>query len=373
MTTEESELERLPNLQPTKKPNIPMRLLGWFKRKLMGFAPSRLREKVRTLTISQYFYFAAFIPFVLNAGDNYVEQDLYVSAGILAGFGLFRELWQLFIRVWDKMLGKGLLLILYAGTANFVLAVSAQKINAVVGIEPSSFVFTLGFTTFLMLPFWLLMSTVVFFSIATVVLNLWLLFSIMLRLVRIKIKVHWEDTSFVFLTMVLRLVLIPSVIMTLVFIAKPYVEQIGLFDQMTTKSQPSVDVSIRDQELISSSPETEKDQDLEDPSSTVAELGPDVDSASDEDADSPEKIRYLDIMIANFVFWFETYPQSKCLKEPQQRSLVIDENSMLIVEKDETELGFTFSVKPCIPVYEQLSETEKVNVTDAPNGSSVNN
>lgn len=346
MTTEESELERLPNLQPSAKPNILLRVLGWFKRKLMWFAPSNMREKVRTLTVSQYFYFAGFMVFLLNSGDNYFEQDKFVSAGVIAGIGLFRELWQLFIRVWDKLLGKGLLLILYAGTANFVLAVSAQKINAVVGIEPSAFIFTLGFTTFLMLPFWLLMSTVVFFSIATVFLNLWLLFSIFLRLVRIKIKVHWEDTSFVFLTMVLRLILIPSVIMTLVFIAKPYIEQIGLYDQLSQSSQPSVEVSY---------------------------LDPDANEASTEDkeAEPDTKIRHLDIMIANFVFWFETYPQSGCTKEPQQRSLIIDENSMLIVEKDETELGFAFLVKPCIPVYNK-SPTTEATVVETPAPSVVN-
>ncbi len=61
-------------------------------------------------------------------------------------------------------------------------------------------------------------------------------------------------------------------------------------------------------------------------------------------------------MIANFVFWFETYPNSACIKEQQQRSLIIDENSMLIVEKDDSELGYAFTVKPCIPVYQKPPE-----------------
>ena len=52
------------------------------------------------------------------------------------------------------MLGKGLILVLYAATANFALAISAIEINIITGIEPGPFVFTLGFATLIMLPFW---------------------------------------------------------------------------------------------------------------------------------------------------------------------------------------------------------------------------
>jgi hypothetical protein len=62
--------------------------------------------------------------------------------------------------------------------------------------------------------------------------------------------------------------------------------------------------------------------------------------------------RDLDRLIASFIFNFETYPNSMCKKKPSQHSLVIDENSVLLVEKADNELGYAFTVEACVPVYE---------------------
>lgn len=327
----------------------------------IGIKP-RFSEKLSTLTISQWFYFAAFIC-LLSFVDEIDEKDngLYL-VGILAGIGMLREFLHLFHQVWQKILGKGFILVLYAGTANFALAVSAIKINAIAGIEPSPFIFTLGFTTLIMLPFWLTVATVAFFSIALICVNLWILISILLRIVRIKIKVHWEDRSFVFFTMFLRLILIPVVIMTLGLMIKPYAEQIELFNSAAVMLDTD-QFSPEQIEQIENAPEEEvfalikelqaenakqqqllNDKQLE-PS---AESNPSPDGESESEPQSSQT-RYLDTMVATFIYWFEAYPYSKCLKLPQQRSLIIDENLMLLVEKDKSELGYKFSVQECIP------------------------
>ncbi|WP_185969361.1 hypothetical protein [Aliiglaciecola sp. M165] len=304
------------------------------------------KYKLSQLTLSQWFYVVASLLFVVLFDGDY-ENDGLVWVGVIAGIGLFRELWHLFQRVWDKMLGKGIILILYAATANFALAISALKINAIAGIEPTPFVFTLGFTTLLMLPFWLTITTALFFSIALVALNFWLLISILLRLVRIKIQVHWEDRSFVFITMIMRLVLIPAVIMTLGTIIMPYAKQIETFDG------PVNFLSVQDLT-------DEQVQQLRESSEEKAEAMLEqfkLKNATTEDAEQnsgAKKVRHLDRIVATFIYWFETYPNSGCVKAENQRSLVIDENSILVVERDKSELGFKFAVLPCVPKYQDV-------------------
>lgn len=331
--------------------------------KLKGRIKPRFREKMSTLTISQWFYFAAFIC-LLSFVDDIDEKDngLYL-VGILAGIGMLREFLHLFHQVWQKILGKGFILVLYAGTANFALAVSAIKINAIAGIEPSPFIFTLGFTTLIMLPFWLTVATVAFFSIALICVNLWILISILLRIVRIKIKVHWEDRSFVFFTMFLRLILIPMVIMTLGLMIKPYAEQIELFngaavmfdtdkfspeqiEQISNASEQEVATLLKEFQTQNVKQQQLLNDGASDPSS---ESNPDSEPQSEPESN---RTRYLDTMVATFIYWFEAYPYSKCLKLPQQRSLIIDENLMLLVEKDKSELGYKFSVQECVARYE---------------------
>ncbi len=56
-----------------------------------------------------------------------------------------------------------------------------------------------------------------FFSIALIADNLWLIIGLLLRLIRVKVKVHWEDKVFVFITVIMRLVLIPYVIMSIFY------------------------------------------------------------------------------------------------------------------------------------------------------------
>ncbi len=51
------------------------------------------------------------------------------------------------------MLSKALILVLFAATTNFVLAISALKINLIRDIEPGPFIFTFSSATLIMLPF----------------------------------------------------------------------------------------------------------------------------------------------------------------------------------------------------------------------------
>lgn len=318
------------------------------------FTPS---FSLRNLTTSQWLYFLAFILLLSSIDESFETSDGIYWVGVIAGLGLVRELWHLFHRIWQHMLGKGVILVLYAATANFALAVSALKINAIAGVEPTPFIFTLGFTTLLMLPFWLLAASVLFFSVALLAVNLWLFLSIILRLVRIKVRVHWEDQSLVFFTMFLRLILIPFVLMTLAKVMEPYVAQIKVFDtksdiistQGLTEEQLKTIENAPDEDVLSVLSEI-SNQEVTSNISDIAEGNKELTEEGSEQAEVKNK-RYIDTLVATFIYWFETYPYTVCKKEPTQRSFVIDDYSMLLAEKDDSELGYSFSVQACVPRY----------------------
>lgn len=299
-----------------------------------------LRNKFSQLTLSQWMYLLAFLLLLIQADQDIEKESGLLWVGAIAGVGLVRELWQVFNRIWEHMLGKGLILVMYAATANFALAVSALKINIITGIEPGPFVFTLGFTTLIMLPFWLLLSSIMFFSIALVAANLWLIIGILLRLVRVKVRVHWEDKVFVIITMILRLVLIPYVIMSLFFMAVPYAEQIELFERpiallkAESLEDENIEKGLEDKIVLSES------------ESKNVKLT--IDKRPFMLTDNTEgQIKWLDKMIASFIYHFETYPKSACIRLTDQRSLPIDENLILLVKKDDSPLGYKYSVGHC--------------------------
>jgi hypothetical protein len=300
-----------------------------------------IRRKLSELTLSQWMYLIAFA-LVLVHSEKDIEQDYELLwVGAIAGIGLIRELWHVFNRIWEHMLGKAFILVLYAATANFALAISALKINVITGIEPGPFIFTLGFTTLIMLPFWLLMSSILFFSVALIAGGLWSIIGILLRPLGVKVKIHWEDKSFVLMTMIMRLVLIPFVIGSMLFMAVPYAKQIELFAKpIALIKQATVDNQDETETLKDITENNETDE----KNITLTLNNRSFNLKSDEEG----HIKWLDKLIAGFIYHFETYPKSACKKSPQQRSLPIDENLLLLVSEDDSDLGYQFSVGPCV-------------------------
>lgn len=299
-----------------------------------------LRNKFSQLTVSQWMYLIAFLLLLVHVEKD-IEQDYELLwVGAIAGVGLVRELWHVFNRIWEHMLGKAFILVLYAATANFALAISALKINVITGIEPGPFVFTLGFATLIMLPFWLLMSSIIFFSVALIAGNLWLVIGLLLRLVRVKVKVHWEDKTFVLITMILRLVLIPYVITSIFFMAVPYAKQIELFEKP---------IALFKESVADNQDETKEYNDnLEVNETDTKNIRLTFNQAPfTMPVDEEGSIKWLDKIIAGFIYHLETYPKSACKKGPLQRSLPIDENLILLVTEDDSALGYQFSVGPC--------------------------
>lgn len=215
---------------------LPDTIKGHFKavtdpilNKIRGIT-SWFENKFKNLTFAQYCYFFGFAMFIAFILDDQQDQDLALVIGIIGGIGLAKEMWSVFNRVWSHTLGKGFLFVLYVATANFALAVSALKINMIAGVEPQIFVFTMGFTTLLMLPFWLLVASFIFLGTSLVLLNLWLAFRLLFRIFGIRLKVYWEDQSFAVVTIILRTFFIPFVIYVLGHLIQPYLKQMDMFE-----------------------------------------------------------------------------------------------------------------------------------------------
>lgn len=219
-----------PTIINTVKRNL---LSSWQKLKIkITNIVLHIKNRFKDLTFSQYCYLLACILLLSYLGDDNKGEEHAIYVGLIGGIGLLRELWVVFNKIWEHNFGKALLLVLYAATANFALAVSALKINSIAGVEPQVFDFTMGFTTLLMLPFWFLTASFIFLGSAMLLINFWLLFSFAVRIFGIRLKMHFEDKSFAILTMIMRIVLIPFLMTVMAHMIAPYVKQMDMFDQL---------------------------------------------------------------------------------------------------------------------------------------------
>lgn len=342
-------------------------------------------DRLSNMTFSQWTYVVAILFLFGHSDANSDDVNRMLIAGSVALVGLTREVWKIFTKVWDHTLGKGVLFVLYAATANFALAISALKINVIAGVEPTIFAFTMGFATLLMLPFWLIVASILFMSTLLILGNLWLLVSLLLRIIGVRLTIYWEDKSFIVITLIARIILIPVVIYTLLYAINPYLKQMDMFgDSLELHFVEADNLDVADLERYSALPQSEIDaaiarirqQELganaELPGvskvtgeqilanidaynaqlEAAGETGADIETVTNEG-----ETKFLDTVIAHFIFRFETYQHSRCKKEPEQRALSIDEESVFVAQLDpDATNGVLFSVLPCEPDYRKIGE-----------------
>ncbi|TAP41473.1 hypothetical protein [Alteromonas sp. KUL49] len=339
---EESSLQRLPNALGSIKTLLSKRFQALTKTRDEK-DPSQ--SWWQAYNFSQLCYFAACS--LLAIQGFWAEEVNIIVPGFIALVGLTRELLGLFHYLWSYSLGKAAILILYATTANVALAFAAMQINLITGVEPTPFVFTLGFTTVVMLPFWITVATISFFFMFMIVANLWLLLRLPFRLLGFKPAIHWEDKKHPFVTMIMRIVLIPVVMISLATVTSPYFA-------VTFGNIPiNINFLEEDVALIDNNGNISTDvSELTTPQQQAAmdEAQAINDTIGSFQATNEEKAKLIRRFIAHFLFYFESYPNSACIKTTEQRSVIIDENMVLLISPDESgEYGYKFDVTRCEP------------------------
>ncbi|MGB3725046.1 MAG: hypothetical protein WA981_04705 [Glaciecola sp.] len=321
------------------------------------------REKLLTWAAkynrSQWCYFTAAFIFLFLAVFSSISESNLLLIGTIAFLGLFREMWNMFQRVWDHNIGKAIVLVVYAGTANAALAFAAIKINVITGIEPEPFTFTLGFTTLVMLPFWLTISNVFFLLIGLILANLLLFISIPFKILGVRLPVHWEDTHRAGTTMLLRICLIPLVIYTLFTFISPYFTKIEGIE--TDAITATTDVNDPPTALEPTN-EPEKEKTF---SEAMKELSDLVQGSEQQgqsaDPSKTQKHSVINELIADFIFYFESYKFSACKKTSEQHSVIIDDFSVLLITPDENaQYGYQYEIAACTPVYSDISNEEAI-------------
>lgn len=295
---------------------------------------------IEPYTFAQRCYFSAVCLFIINGIFIEGEGSPVYLAFVLLALGFSGELVELFNKVWETTLGKSLTIISYATLANIAFAFAAVQINQITGIEPSPFIFTLGFTTLVFAPLWVGIASVVFLAVGIVLINIWILISLVLKMLGANINVHWKDKKHAILSLILRLVLLPVMIVGILSVLTPYVSSTSnnnMSSIIKFSGAPSQDIAAAFGETASAdNPELNKIY-----SDNVA----------------------LRSLIADFIYYFEAYQFSSCNKRDDQHSVVIDENAVLLIsENAEAKYGYDFNVVACERDYQinTMLETSQI-------------
>jgi len=298
----------------------------------------------------------------------YYEQALFsknplepstelLVVGSIAMIGMLRELFNIFTRVWQTLLGKSIIFIIYVIIGNFTLAVAARKVNFITGVDPDSLIYAQGFTTFLVLPLWLLLLTSMSLILLFTLGNVWFLFLKLISVLRLHPINLRAKERFSVLFIFIRLLLISPIMMTLVQPLVWYSNELNIeVPHLSINSDQENNITDRPAEEESKSnvvDETSETGLAAAPisSENIVENNRDdevviIGNESDED-----KSKYTDFdkAIAAFVYEYETFQLSRCEKTDAERVSIIGEDIILVAEKvKDHELGYKFSARACV-------------------------
>lgn len=110
----------------------------------------------RSLQPSQRAYFNALVLFAFYLSLKQFNWDIYRGFVVLAAFfwgmAMLADLLSLYKAVVSTLLGKLVLVGAFGLGANVAIAIGAQIVNALIGVDPGQFVHTITFTSLLVAP-----------------------------------------------------------------------------------------------------------------------------------------------------------------------------------------------------------------------------
>lgn len=127
-------------------------------------------EICNKLNRSQKFYYfgcvsTIFTIFLCLTPFDVALKQFTILTIILISCGIVSDILGIFNKVWKTYLGKGFILVLYATATNIAYALSAIFVNELVRFETSKLIYTINFVAVLLIPLFIFVSTIFFFSI----------------------------------------------------------------------------------------------------------------------------------------------------------------------------------------------------------------
>lgn len=350
-----NQLERLQASLKSPKVSFEKSLTIFF------WLPKKLVSWWQVLHSNQKLYFLAVILGISQEETLTSETMLEPSTGLLivgsiAMIGMLRELLDIFTRVWQTLLGKSLIFIIYVIIGNFTLAVAARKVNYITGVDPHSLIYAQGFTTVLVLPLWLLLLTSMSLILLFTLGNMWFLFLKLVSLLRLHSIKAGEKERFSILFIFIRLMLISPVMVTLIQPLNWYNNELniqipGIMISTGQLSDSEDEETINESKVIPLGEGLETGQVADSVSSDEKDgnkSGGDVIILGSDSSKAKGKYTDFDRAIASFVFEYETFQLSRCEKTDAERVSIIGEDVILVAEKIEGHsLGYKFSARSC--------------------------
>ncbi|OUL57461.1 hypothetical protein [Pseudoalteromonas ulvae] len=298
----------------------------------------KLQQIWFSLNTAQRFYFLAVLMLP--------SEDL-VLVSIPAALALCIEFWPRFVKCWDSILGKALILLIYAIIANFSLVSASGIVNEITTVSATHFTYSHNFAILLFLPSWIIGISFIFLLLFQIIMPFYLLALLALKPFGLKGVRLISRCEFPFLTALVRFIVAMVLLVQVVELS-----DVGLNKQAQSFIK-GVEEGFNDahhtQPPAASKANNQSD---EDQTLSIGIIDENANNPSNSSINIDMNKNYPSIakkLIAKFIYELEADEFSRCQLSNNTKVVELNDYEIVEISKSDTaQYGYQFTVKKCL-------------------------
>ena len=283
------------------------------------------------------------------------SDSLWISV-LIAFSALIMECLPIIHFIWRSLLGKALILLVYAVIANFALANASSVVNQVTGVSSDYFTYGHNFAILLYIPTWIAAITVIgllFFQVISIIyVSTVILILKPLHLVK---KFSISKYPHPVLTMALRTALTLNMMFFIQGLSENSIIQDTKLVQFHTESQPVKKVPEANTQALKTDETLQKQQLLNE---IIADINADdsnndikffIDAVKTLKRQGETGTRKIEQLVAHFIFYFDSDEKTRCTLDEHSHGVVLNDYEVLQITPDETQESlYHYKIRTCI-------------------------
>jgi len=295
------------------------------------------------------------------------QQWLLYGMALALLSAVTQDMWQGFLRIWNSLAGKAVIVVFYAILGNFCFSMAESQVNNLIGIRTDVVPYTVNLAVLLLAPIWTFTLSLVVLTLYTVLHTGKIMLLLLLRPLGVRSHHILGDEAYPVKTLLARIIYLPVFMSCLavlpgVYLAGDSSQLANLFSgepkvisvknnddaisaadarSAANASAKPEHTMVRDDLAGSGTTATSNDVTASHNAKSSNQLNIDLNSAL-------PTIPWLNRTLAGFLYQMESMGRSSCVMSGKEHLVHINDYEVLVITPDKkAETGYQYQVRLC--------------------------
>lgn len=291
------------------------------------------------------------------------QQWVLYGMALALLYAVTMDMWQGFLRIWNSLAGKAVIIVFYAILGNFCFAMAESQVNNLIGIRTDVVPYTVNLAVLLSAPIWSFGLSLIVLTIYTMLHTVKVFLLLLLRPIGVRSHHILGDEAYPIKTLLARIIYLPVFMSCLAVLPSAYLAGDSSQLQHLFDDEPTIISVKQDDETQAKnhnpSDETGQDVSPQEADHTTLESSASKKSAAPAISRTPQGITmdlsngfptilWLNRTLASFLYQIESMGRSSCQMSGAEHLVHINDYEVLVITPDQkAESGYQYQVRLC--------------------------